>query len=88
MTDDYVPRPTRTNTGWIVGLLVLLLLVPLVLCGLGLVGFGLSYSTVEVQRPPIMAPQPPATPTIAPEPRPTPVEVPDPDQPPFDPDSD
>ena len=69
MTDDYVPRPTSANTGWIVGLLVLLLLVPLLLCGLGVIGFW-SYTEVSepmnIQIDPVVVPAEVQTPEEAP----------------------
>jgi hypothetical protein len=52
MSDDYVPRPSGSNTGWIIAVVLLIVLVPLVLCGLGVLGLGWFYTSVEVQQPP------------------------------------
>jgi hypothetical protein len=61
MPNDYVPRPSGSNTGWIVAIVLLIALVPLVLCGLGL-GVGWFYTSVEVQPPPVVEVERPAVP--------------------------
>ena len=49
---DYVPPPRSSGAGIVIGILVAVFLL-LVVCGVGLLGFGfVAYKAVEVQMPP------------------------------------
>jgi hypothetical protein len=88
-TPDYVPRPSGSSAGVVIGIVAAVLLL-LVVCGVGLLGVGwLAYRTVEVQ-----VPVPPAqvlrvdeVPTESPKPEPPNAIEPTSEEQPIQPDA-
>ena len=77
MTNDYVPPPRRSSAGCVVGVVLAVILIPLVLCGLGVLGFFYSWTELEVQPQPIQEQVQPIDP-VDPQPIEPPAEQPEP----------
>ncbi len=73
-TPEYVPRPSGSSAGVVIGIVAVVILLLLVVCGVGLLGIGwFAYRAVEVQAVPApprevleVAPAPAEPPAVEP----------------------